>query len=179
MTQTKAGRDPEGAEKQIAAQAQERSTCRTCGGKKMIDLPVRSELPGAWATQLCPECGGQGTVPAGPQGDLAQWREEAEQLVEEAKYRLPTQQTAVASRLLKLSAHLAAMPQAQPVAELLKTPPELVAVEEWCCECSEQPADSLILVAGGILDWFCDDCGSKELVKLRAAIAQHETGAPA
>ena len=143
MTQTKAGRNPEEALKEIEAQVQE---------------------------------------PTGP-GALAAWQKKAQVLIDDILAEIPLppagSRSIIARNAVQLKINLAAMPQAQPDAELPETPPELVAVEEWCCECSEQPADSLILVAGGILDWFCDDCGSKELARLRAAIAQAETGAPA
>ena len=71
MSDTKAGRDPEGAVKQIEAQAQARGTCPWCGGAKVLSGPVEGFSGAALhvATIYCPKCEGEGTVPAG-QGDL-------------------------------------------------------------------------------------------------------------
>ena len=99
---------------QIEAQAQERSTCPVCKGKKVLHgRTVRpaatnriSTEPPDTLTQLvieCPKCDGRGTVPAGPQGDPAAWA--AEGFLHAAD---------IAAELDKLRNHLAAMPQAQP-----------------------------------------------------------------
>ena len=128
MTQTKAGRDPEGAVKEIEAQAQE---------------------------------------PAGPQADLAAWRAEAEAIMDSvATALIEHTPTLGAIHLDKLRTHLAAMPQAQPDAELLK------ALRGYCpenyeCEIGHVPDDESIR-----------DCGlCQQWADGRAAIAQAEKGA--
>ena len=108
-------------------------TCPVCKGEKRLRGYRVSDdsftiYPGEkQVTIICDECGGAGTVPAGPQGDLAAWHKEA------------VRQAAAAYDLLDdchvksefgggnnwpdgitlvdaLSDHLAAMPQAQPAA---------------------------------------------------------------
>ena len=119
---TKAGCDPEGALKEIEAQAQARSTCPVCKGKKVLrgrtmrhaaTNRISTEPPDT-LTQLvieCPECE-DGTVPAGPQGDLAQWREELKPLLDGAT--ITHNRGLPVLGLRTLLKHLAAMPQAQP-----------------------------------------------------------------
>ena len=120
MTDTKAGRDPEGALKDIEAQAQE---------------------------------------PAGPQGDLAAWRDEAERLAARAGIFLEHRHIIEAvGRIVTLRQHLAAMPQAQPDAELLKALKDIHGI----CGRSDDSDDQLLMLV--------DD-------EARAAIAQAETGA--
>ena len=155
---TKAGRDPEGAEKQIAAQPQERSTCPACDGtKRLVGRYIGSasrEDPDEHIF-ACSNCDDDGTVPAGPQGDLAAWREEVRDL-------LWRYERGLAGSLPKLRAHLAAMPQAQPDAVMLRV---LKAVDEGLAAIEpEFQAGPLVVVR--------TMQGS-----VRAAIAQHEQGA--
>ncbi len=96
MTQpdTRAGRSPD--------EAQPRSTCGVCKGKKYIEgRRVMGGDNDRTNVIECGECDGEGTVPAA--GDLAQWRDKALRLISEAKFP-------VAYRLKELRAHLAAMP---------------------------------------------------------------------
>ena len=112
---TKAGRDPEGAVKEIAAQAQQRSTCPVCGGEKI--LVGRSRDPadsGKFRSIICGACTGEGTVPAGA-GDLAAWHKEMESIFDDLG--LPEKGM--------MRGNLAAMPQAKPVAELLQARREI------------------------------------------------------
>ena len=124
MTDTKAGRDPEGAVKEIEAQAQERSICPVCDGECTLDGRARGgTASGQYVAIDCPKCDGQGTVPAGPQGDLAAWQKKAGEFLREPEY---SQNTATMAMVLR--AHLAAMPQAQPDGELLKALKKLTHV---------------------------------------------------
>ena len=125
MTDTKAGRDPEGAVKEIEAQAQQRSICPKCKGEKVV--VVRGTFI------ACPKCGNEveGTVPAGPQGDLAECQERVSVSLESALHlcrnhnkldagELNILVLYIEQRVESAKAYLAAMPQAQPDAELLE-----------------------------------------------------------
>ena len=127
MTDTKAGRDPEGAVKEIEAQAQERSTCPVCKGEKI--LVGRSRDPadsGKFRSIICGACDGAGTVPAGP-GALAAWQKKAMQLTVKI---LDATLSDYDRNTRELCAHLAAMPQAQPDAGLLKALKEIDKIGE-------------------------------------------------
>ena len=130
---TKAGRDPEGAVREIEAQAQARSTCPVCGGAKVLSGPVEGFSGAALrvATIYCPKCKGQGTVPAGPQGELgtALLKASALKYDSQRQTQKPCEMHPEGERWgfqdrhigdinwhcwPCLIAHLAAMPQAQP-----------------------------------------------------------------
>ncbi len=107
------------AEGQIAAQAQERSTCPVCKGEGTVY--GRSIVHSGGCRVQCPnpKCD-EGTVPAGPQADLAAWAAEAErQLDEIVAWYVGELGTSITPRLGWLRAHLAAMPAQDPNAELL------------------------------------------------------------
>ena len=127
--QTKAGRDPEGAVKEIEAQAQERSTCPACDGtKRLVGRYIGSasrEDPDEHIF-ACSNCDDEGTVPAGP-GALAAWQKKAMQLTVKI---LDATLSDYDRNTRELCAHLAAMPQAQPDAGLLKALKEIDKIGE-------------------------------------------------
>ena len=150
MTDTKAGRDPEWAVKEIEAPAQERSICPACDGtKRLVGRYIGSasrEEPDE-SIFACSNCDDEGTVPAAQQGDLATWREAHNNLI-------------VPGVLLEqLRNHLAAMPQAQPDAELL-------GALQHIAECDyELPCSHGTIAHRDVRE------------TARVAIAQHEQGA--
>ena len=161
MTQTKAGRDPEEALDQIAAQAQGRSTCPVCGGEGSLQGRQLGRESTTWIE--CPKCEGPGTVPAGPQAELAAWHKELVRLIEgAAEWLLST----------SFQDHLAAMPQAQPDAELLKALKRLDAEIEDI----SGNADACVFCGDATGDLHSKGC---PITQARAAIALAETGAPA
>ena len=128
---TKAGCDPEGAEKQIEAQeathripladVQPMSDESLEALRKMLSSFV-ADLGGLnqgsilhETASLLARMDAEGTVPAGPQADLATWQKKAGEFLREPEYYQNT-----ATMAMVLRAHLAAMPQAQPDAGLLK-----------------------------------------------------------
>ena len=133
MSDTKAGRDPEGAEKQIAKHTNSQNTCPECG---------------SFTDHLA-----EAKQPAGPQGGLAQWQKDHALLLEDIEYE---------ADIAPLRDHLAAMPQAQPNAALLKA-------LKVCVKGYRGLAKA---VGGNIPDVVFSDMAQAD-----AAIAQAETGA--
>ena len=79
----------------IVAQPQARSTCPVCLDARQVTAPFGGkEYIISW-----PAC--RGTVPAGPQADLAAWREDHALLLEDIEYE---------ADIVPLQRHLAAMP---------------------------------------------------------------------
>ena len=181
MTQpdTKAGRDPEGALKEIEAQAPARSTCPACDGEgTLTGYPTTIHRRTARITIACPKCDGEGTVPAGPHGDLATALLKASALKYDSQQQTqkPCEKHPDGERWgfedehigdinwhcwPCLIGHLAAMPQAQPDAELLAA---LKAIDEFVPDHDHEDLGSFVP----------DDC---PFCRGRAAIAQAETGA--
>ena len=175
---TKAGRDPEGALKEIEAQAQQRSTCPVCKGEGALfgQRVLGKDVIGNWifadikVSLLCPKCDAEGTVPqAQPDARFAsiavQHNREVRIRTALLAYRdsddgdLDAIDVAARAILRELLP-----PQAQPDAELLKA---LKVIQRRLSEAGDKTFDELIHEVG-----FCDDMA-------RLAIDQHETGAPA
>ncbi len=51
---------------------------------------------------------------------------------------------------------------------------DIVEVQEWCEDCSEQYTEVVLLKDGNIFGWYCYSCGEKNKVRLEA---QSETSA--
>ena len=95
-------------------------------------------------------------MPAGPQGDLAAWQDLAGRFLDEVESQHDSRHfDVVVTNIRGLRNHLAAMPQAQPDAELLETLRDLLDTSPY------QPASH------------------RATVRAREAVAQAEKGAPA
>ena len=108
--------------------------------------------------------------PVGLQGDLAAWQKKAEELVEEVVSRFVCRpQRDVIASLAHIRDHLAAMPQAQTDGGLLKALKEIDKI-------------GALLYPDGA-DVMDDNPFAGQVSEMwriaAAAIAQHETGAPA
>ena len=167
---TRAGRDPDEALEQIAAQAQPRSTCPVCKGEKKLAgraLSPEGKLSNSFndaVTIQCPKCDGEGTVPAA--GDLAQWRERALKLARRVQGVIPGfVPNPTSNAMIDLQDHLAAMP-AQDEPDLSCDEPGCLLEgiehfhekeEPFCAECAQallRPAQAPNAELLGALKWI-------------------------
>ncbi len=147
--------------KQLASE-----TCPVCKGEGSLRCTIHDDHQFE-----CPECGGVGVVPAA--GDLAQWREEAERIVQELATAIIAPPKPldlghlIIGGLTMILRHLAAMPAQAPNAELLAA---LRSIGQEKCYCYEYDGDycshEIALIGLG-----------STRPELLAAIAQAEKGA--
>ena len=166
MTQTKAGRDPEGAEKDIAAQAQQPAalqgdleTWRELMEVIFDDMGLPENAMIRYHLAAMPQA-----QPAAPQSDLAAWQKEHDSALVMGVSRP------------HLRDHLATMPQAQPDAELL----ELVGgARNQLHHAADYLDRTSTTVAKGTDHYLYAEALRNHAAVMDAAIAQAETGAPA